>query len=650
MRERSDEYFEAAAPMRINVLGPLEVIRDGVLVTPSAPKLRQVLSLMALQANKVVLIDQFIEELWGEQPPHSATTTLQTYIYQLRKMYRLAGRGQASSPDGAGKQSAVATLHTSTNGYLLSFPNEDLDWQQVAKLVKRGREQLDLGDISTGAETLGAALQLWRGSALADVSRGPVLQATVVWFDEFRKNILEQRVDAELRLGKHRELIGELTGLAAEQPTNEGIQAKLILALYRSGRRSDALNVYQRARLALVEELGLEPSPELQRLHQSVLAADPDLDAPDPPTAAIQTSPRGDVPSQLPARLPRLLGQESTMATVRKALTQTQSPPPVVAVVGPPGSGKTTICVQAAQEASADYPDGQFYAELTDADGKPIDPADILADFLRAIGLQDSRIPDSLINRMRVFRSWTATRRVLVVLDDVVSGDQIHPLLPTGEGSAGLVGSRCRIAGQPISTVVPLSPFGDSEGMQFVADGIGWTRVNSEPDAARELIALCDGLPLALRSVVDLLQSRSHWPLSKQVFRMRRHLDVPHMTNARKDLYRSVRRTYRQLSTPMQAVFLAACRMEYPVRTDHVAELLGVDKVSAEFLLDELVQFQLAQVDTSQQATVDDDPVYRLSRPVRDAARSLDVATPPMPEQQRRLQFDRSLDQSETGM
>src|SRR6266545_882900 len=203
--------------MQVSVLGPFEVMRDGVVTTPSAPKLRRVLALLSIHANNVVRTDQLIEELWEDRPPLSATTTLQTYVYQLRKLHQL-GSGARMPTYGAESVNASGTpaLHTTPNGYTLAMPADGLDAQRFAQLAERGRAELDAGDLESAAKTLRGALQLWRGPALTDVGVGPVLQAAVVWLEELRKSVMEQRLDADLALGRHHELIGELTSVVAQ--------------------------------------------------------------------------------------------------------------------------------------------------------------------------------------------------------------------------------------------------------------------------------------------------------------------------------------------------------------------------------------------------------------------------------------------------
>lgn len=245
--------------MEFRLLGPFEVSRDGVVVTPSAPKLRRVLALLAVRANCLVHARHLVDELWEDRPPASSSTTLQTYIYQLRKLLQL------------GEQGRPAALYTRPSGYLLCLPGETVDRWRFDELAARGAEQLQQGHLEAAADTLHAALDLWRGAALSDVDQGPHLQTEVVHLEECRNSVLEMRIDADLALGRYQRLIPELTWLCACNATHEGMHRRLMLALYRAGRRSEALQAYQRVRDALAHELGLDPGLELQHIHRAVL-------------------------------------------------------------------------------------------------------------------------------------------------------------------------------------------------------------------------------------------------------------------------------------------------------------------------------------------------------------------------------------------
>nr|WCI13853.1 LaxR2 [Streptomyces setonensis] len=257
--------------MIARVLGPLEVELNGVPVAPTAPKPRKVLTLLVLHANRIVPSSALKRELWGEEAPSSAATTIQTYILSLRKQLMQAVGGSMAS--------AKAQLSTCPGGYLLRSSGGGLDLHTFDQLCTEGRQALSRGEDEAASSTLREALALWRGPALCDVQLGPLLEVEALRLQESRGVALEQRIEADLRLGRHHELISELTSLVGEFPLHENLHAQLMLALYRSGRKPHALNVYQRLRSRFIDELGLEPSPRMYRLHQAIIVSDPALDA-----------------------------------------------------------------------------------------------------------------------------------------------------------------------------------------------------------------------------------------------------------------------------------------------------------------------------------------------------------------------------------
>jgi DNA-binding SARP family transcriptional activator len=253
-------------------LGLLEVVRDGRPVTPTAPKTRQVLALLLARRNTLVPLPVIVAELWDHAPPRSATGTVQTYVYQLRRLL------QSDADTAAG----TGPLVTGAAGYLLRVGAGEYDTAEFERLTAEARAAFDAGEERAAADLLDAALARWGGPPFADVARGPCLRAHALRLEELHLHALELRIAVGLRLGRHRELVGELKELACAHPLHEWFQGGLIIALERSGRRSEALQVYQRLRDLLREELGLDPSPGLQRIRQHVLtdrvtAADLDL-------------------------------------------------------------------------------------------------------------------------------------------------------------------------------------------------------------------------------------------------------------------------------------------------------------------------------------------------------------------------------------
>ncbi|MFG2832693.1 AfsR/SARP family transcriptional regulator [Streptomyces sp. NPDC048434] len=253
--------------MEIKVLGPLTAHEHGVSLVPSAAKPRQILALLALQGDHVVTVPTLMEEIWGQNVPRSAATTLQTYILQLRRKIAVA-------LDGDPVRNAKEVLVTQHGGYLLQVQPGQVDVQEFEQLALSGRGAYDAHDYAAASALLGKALAIWQGPALVDVPVGGVLELEVLRLEEDRMACLERRIDADLKLGRHTEVVPELCFLAARHPMHENFCAQLMTALHCSGSSWRALEAYQRLREALVGELGIEPSARLQQLQHAVLSGD----------------------------------------------------------------------------------------------------------------------------------------------------------------------------------------------------------------------------------------------------------------------------------------------------------------------------------------------------------------------------------------
>ncbi|MFF0411281.1 BTAD domain-containing putative transcriptional regulator [Kitasatospora sp. NPDC004745] len=282
--------------MEIRVLGALEVRVCGQSVVPSAPKPRQVLALLALRADQVVPARALADELWSGRLPRSARTTVQTYVLQLRDLIDRALERSCDTPAGLGAKDVLTTL---PGGYRLNSDGGRVDLREFDRLAGTGYRAMDGGDFPLAARQLAEALGHWRGPAFADVPLGGQLGVEAKRLEETRLCALDQRIEADLRLGRHRVLLAELTVLVDRYRTHESLHGQYMIALHRSGRRGEALEAYQRLRNTLVRELGMEPSAGLRRLQRSILLAGPDRADQERP-AAVDT-PVAPVPSPDPA-------------------------------------------------------------------------------------------------------------------------------------------------------------------------------------------------------------------------------------------------------------------------------------------------------------------------------------------------------------
>jgi SARP family transcriptional regulator, regulator of embCAB operon len=257
----------------VRVLGPVSVHEQGRSVLPTAGKPRQLLALLALRGNHLVTVGTLMQEVWGSRPPRSASTTLQTYVLQLRRLLAEAQQDR----DGGAVGRAKEILQTRPGGYRLVLASGRIDALEFEQLAAAGRRAAAEGDDHAASGLLDRALQLWQGSALMDVGLGDVLELEALALEEARTAALECRIDVDLRLGRHAQLIPELRVLAARNPMNESVHRQLMLAFYRSGNAWRALEAYHALRRTLRGELGLEPSASLRRLQQAVLTDAPEL-------------------------------------------------------------------------------------------------------------------------------------------------------------------------------------------------------------------------------------------------------------------------------------------------------------------------------------------------------------------------------------
>ena len=308
----------AAAPdakREFRILGPFEVRENGQQLPVGAGRQRMLLALLALNAGDVVSTDRLIDALWGESPPPSAPNSVHVYVSQLRKVL---GEG---------------CLVTRGHGYTLMLEPEQLDLDRFERTVDRGRNLLAEGEHDRAAETLRAALALWRGTPLADFANKPFAQTEIARLEDLRLAALEARIEADLALGRHAELVGELNALTAANPLHERFWAQLTLALYRSGRQTEALAVYQKVRRALAEQVGLAPGPELQRLEKAILAQDPSLEL---ERALIRARGKGRRHAMLGIALALVV--MAAVAIVAVVLTR-DSGPKALAAIGPDSVG-----------------------------------------------------------------------------------------------------------------------------------------------------------------------------------------------------------------------------------------------------------------------------------------------------------------------
>ncbi|MEV6349052.1 BTAD domain-containing putative transcriptional regulator [Actinoplanes sp. NPDC051851] len=499
------------------ILGPIEVGAPGAVVTIPTGRQQVVLASLLLDANRIVGIEQLVDTLWGDEPPDTARIQVQICVSRLRKA--LSGPG------------LPADVVSRPPGYMLQVDEEIIDLHLFLRQLGRARVLVKEGRAAEAAESLRRAAGLWRGPSLSGITR-PNLRNRAIHLDEERLVAVETYLGLELDLGRHRQLVGELGRLVDENPLREQLRGQLMLALYRSGRQSEALAVHRAGRVLLMEELGLEPGDALRLLETAILHNDPALNlpgTPEPPPVETAAEPEvaaprplgQERPRQLPADTPDYVGS-GLVRRVEALLTDSRARSgPVVVIAGRPGTGKSALATHVAHRIAAEhYRDGQLYCDLRGAALEPLDPAPVLGRFLRALGIPGSLIPDPVDERAEMYRTLLADRRVLIVLDDAASERQIGPLLPGAGVSAVVVTSRNRLTALPGAARLQLDALAPAEALELLARVVGRDRVDREREAALALVRTVGGLPLALRIVAARLAARPHWTLASMVHRL----------------------------------------------------------------------------------------------------------------------------------
>jgi DNA-binding SARP family transcriptional activator len=532
--------------MDIQVLGPLEIRGARGLLALGGLKQRAVLAMLGLNLNRMVSTQFLIEGLWGEQAPPSATNAVQVYVSRLRKTLQTP-----SESDRAG----AAVLQRRGSGYVLELDPDHLDLHRFQQLARQGAQTLHPAPMRA-ASMLREALALWRGQPLEEFADQPFAQSEIPRLERQRLAAVETCLQAELALGRHAQLAGDLEAQVAEQPLHEGLHGLLMLSLYRSGRQAEALEVYRRARHRLAEELGIEPGLPLQRLERAILAHDPCLDwtpplsvsghrsaesssaaitvaraeelHPSPPrpdasvmSAAPQNSgvaaPEAVRPAQLPRGITQFTGRDEELDRLLAMIREEDGG--VTLIVGTAGVGKTALALHGAHQTRDRFPDGQLHVNLRGFDPmrSAMEPAEALQDFLEALGVRPDQIPANVEARSALYRTWLQDRRVLVVLDNARDADQVRPLLPGSATCQVIVTSRNSVSGlvaevgaQPLQLRV-LAP---QQARQLLASRLGEDRIAAEPKAVDEIVRTCAGLPLALAIVAARGMAQPRFPLA----------------------------------------------------------------------------------------------------------------------------------------
>jgi DNA-binding SARP family transcriptional activator/Tfp pilus assembly protein PilF len=464
---------------------------DGQSRPVSGVRRKALLAVLALHAGEIVGTDRLVEIVWADGAPATVYNSIQSHVSNLRRML--------------GTKTVIVARPP---GYVLdpsvSGPAAEVtDVLEAERLIARARQATDLAET---VSHLRAALDLWRGQSLADVSGTAWLDGQAQRLDRIRLETMHDLIGARLALGEHAQLMPELERLTQQYPLREDLYGQLMLALYRTGRQADALAAYQRLRRTLDDDLGIDPGPELRELYAAILRQEPHLTPAAATITATQAGSPAPVPAQLPPAVAAYAGRAVELDQLDRWLAGASDYPtaaPIAAITGTAGVGKTALAVHWAHRMAYRFPDGQLYVNLHGFDPvhRPTPPAQVIRAFLDALAVPVHSIPADPAAQTGLYRSLVAGRRLLIVIDNAATVDQVRPLLPGAPGCAVLVTSRNQLAGLAAADgarVLRLEPMPRAEAWDLLTARLGQARTAAEPRAVDDIITSSAGLPLAL--------------------------------------------------------------------------------------------------------------------------------------------------------
>lgn len=589
--------------VRFSVLGPVRMARADRVIPLAGPLRRGLLALLLVHAGRVVTLSEIIEALWGGAPPPTAPAQVRAGVSVIRTALRAS--------DAAGAALPVSSY----GGYLLSPGQGALDLDEFERDVAQARRARRERRPGQAHDLLQAGIDLWLGEPLADAA-GAYVAGTRARLEEERRAAQEDLIDLGLELGRHVDLIPQLVGLVAANPLRQRPHGQLMVALYRTGRVAEALAVYRGLRRRLAEEQGLAPSPELDQLHVACLRGSPEMDAPAGPVTAVRPAnpvqparpdqpeaPTGSRDAATPAELPRDIGDFTGRDGVVRRMCDLlgdigRQAPVVVSIFGKPGVGKTALAIHVAHRLRSLFPAGQLYASLGAGRRQPADPADVLAGFLRGLGVPGPTIPVRLEERAALYRSLLAERPILLVLDDVADEAQVRPLLPGQPPSAVVLTGRRRLVGLEDATVVDLGLLRPEETQDLLGSIAGVDRLLAEPAAATTIGEQCGHLPLAVRICGARLVARPEIPLSDLARRLTdEQRRLAELAAGDLDVRSSFAVSYRALPGPHRRAFRLLGLLGTPDFAPWLAAaVLGAERHDADEILQRLVDDQLLDV------------------------------------------------------
>ncbi|MGH3157677.1 MAG: BTAD domain-containing putative transcriptional regulator, partial [Streptosporangiaceae bacterium] len=474
--------------VRFQVLGPLEIWTGEAWSSIGAPKWRSLLAALLINAGQVVSTDKLIGEIWGDTPPAGAINLVSVYALRLRRML--------------GDEHGELLRHRAP-GYQLALADDDVDSLRFGALIIAGRQTLAQQQPERAAELLTEALALWRGRPFMDVPPSEMVDGEAERLEEARLDALELSIEAEIGCGRYAEVTPELFRLSTDQPLREGLWGLLMRALNAAGRHAEALAAYARAREVIADQLGVDPGEALQSLYERLLRDEP-------PSRAQTTRP----PMQLPPDIVDFTGRDEDVDRLCELLPPSADAGGAVkiaVVAGTGGLGKTTLAVHTAHRLRRHFPDGQLYVNLLGVTSQALLPADVLARFLRELGVEAAQIPVSEEERAGLLRTRLTGRQMLLLLDNAKDAAQVRPLLPGSASCAVLVTTRNRMPDLAVTRLVDLDVLGGEEARALFTSIVGADRVGVAAEATDEVLTACAGLPLAIRIAGGRLAARPGW-------------------------------------------------------------------------------------------------------------------------------------------
>jgi DNA-binding SARP family transcriptional activator len=592
----ANDDADAEGQLRVGVLGPVRAWLAGQELPPGPPRQQAVLGMLAMRANRVVSRDELVDAVWGQRAPASAEGGVHTYVAGLRRVLE----------PGRSRRGPSQVLASAPGGYVLRLDAGRVDAIVFERGLSAGRRLRGSGDLAGAIIALDTALGEWHGSAFAGVP-GPFASSERVRLAELRSAASEERADVLLELGRHEQAVPELAALVSEHPLRERMRGLLMVALYRCGRQAEALQAFHDARQVLADELGIDPGPELTRIHQQILSLDPRLEGPgraapvtpptpSPPPAGPAAS--DPVPAQLPLEAPGFSGRHSELERMLGVIGGDDTVQ-IIAITGTAGVGKTALANRFARQVASRFPDGQLYVNLRgfDPSGSALSPESALRYFLDALAVQPQRMPIDLEGRAALFRSLLNGKRLLLVLDNARDPDQVRPLLPGSPGSLVVVTSRSQLTGLVVAegaTPLTLDVLTEDEAHELLGRRLGPEVIAAEPEAASELVSLCARLPLALGVAAGRAAIRPGFSLAALAAELRdtrNRLEVLDAGDAATDVRAVLSWSYEQLSPSAARMFrLLGLHPGPDVSLAAAASLAGVSRSEAASALRELTR------------------------------------------------------------